>query len=147
MTRVAAGQPGIWPDVCADNARGHHRGARRLSERPAEIREMVADGRPGGAPPVLEQASAARRDLAAQAEPCPRRLAELRVPVPDREGVLAEITALAGERAVNIDDIEIAHSPRADGGVLVLVVRPSRRRGAARRHRVHGTEPRSGPSP
>jgi prephenate dehydrogenase len=47
---------------------------------------------------------------------------ELRVPVPDRPGVLAEVTTLAGELGVNIADLEIAHSLEGGLGVLVLVV-------------------------
>jgi prephenate dehydrogenase len=49
-------------------------------------------------------------------------LVEVRVPVPDRPGVLAEVTTLAGELAVNIYDLEIAHSAEGDRGVLVLVI-------------------------
>ena len=40
----------------------------------------------------------------------------------DRVGVLAEITTLATELGVSIDDVEIAHSVEGDRGVLVLVV-------------------------
>jgi prephenate dehydrogenase len=46
----------------------------------------------------------------------------MRVPVPDRPGVLAEVTTLAGELSVNIADLEIAHSAEGERGVLVLVV-------------------------
>ena len=46
----------------------------------------------------------------------------MRVPVPDRPGVLAEVTTLAGELGVNIADLEIAHSGEGDRGVLILVV-------------------------
>jgi prephenate dehydrogenase len=42
--------------------------------------------------------------------------------VPDRPGVLAEITTLAGDLGVNIADLEIAHSAEGERGVLVLVV-------------------------
>ena len=44
------------------------------------------------------------------------------MPVPDRPGVLAEITTLAGRLGVNIADLEIAHSMESEGGVLVMVV-------------------------
>ncbi len=47
---------------------------------------------------------------------------EVRVPVPDRPGVLAEVTTLLGEMGVNIYDLEIAHSAEGDRGVLVMVV-------------------------
>jgi prephenate dehydrogenase len=36
--------------------------------------------------------------------------------------VLAEVTTLASELGVNILDLEIAHSPEGQRGVLVLVV-------------------------
>jgi prephenate dehydrogenase len=49
-------------------------------------------------------------------------LVELRVPVADREGVIAEVTTLAGRLGVNVVDIEIAHSLEGRSGVIVLVV-------------------------
>ena len=44
------------------------------------------------------------------------------MPVPDRPGVLAEVTTLASELGVNIADIEIAHSSEGQAGVLILLV-------------------------
>jgi prephenate dehydrogenase len=49
-------------------------------------------------------------------------IAELRVPVLDRPGVLAEITTLASELGVNIHDLEIAHSSEGQTGVVLLLV-------------------------
>ncbi len=49
-------------------------------------------------------------------------LVELRVPVPDRPGVLADVTQLAGRLGVNIADVEIAHSAEGGRGVMVLIV-------------------------
>jgi len=46
----------------------------------------------------------------------------MRVPVPDRPGVLAEVTTLAGRLGVNVADVEIAHSLEGGRGVLVLIV-------------------------
>jgi hypothetical protein len=42
--------------------------------------------------------------------------------VPDRPGVLAEVTTLAGQLDVNVADLEIAHSSEGDRGVLILLV-------------------------
>ena len=42
--------------------------------------------------------------------------------MPDRAGVLAEVTTLAGTLDVNIADLEIAHSSEGDEGVLILLV-------------------------
>ena len=52
----------------------------------------------------------------------PGALSELRIPVPDREGVIAEVATLAARLGVNIADLEIAHSLEGRQGVLVLVV-------------------------
>jgi prephenate dehydrogenase len=49
-------------------------------------------------------------------------MVEIRVPVPDRPGVLAEVTTLLGELSVNIYDLEIAHSAEGERGVIVLAV-------------------------
>jgi prephenate dehydrogenase len=121
MTRVAAGHPGSWLDICADNARAIVATLDRLMADLSAMRARVADGDRDGLLGALDRASAARRALPARATR-PDDLAELRMPVPDRQGVLAEITSLASSLGINIYDIEIAHSSEGAHGVLVLVV-------------------------
>jgi prephenate dehydrogenase len=121
MTRIAAGQPGIWPDVCADNAPAIVDAFDVLLTDLSAMRDRVARGDRAGLLEVLDHAAVARRSLPSRAVR-PERLTEIRVPVPDRPGVLAEITTLAGDLGVNIADLEIAHSAEGERGVLVLVV-------------------------
>jgi prephenate dehydrogenase len=121
MTRVAAGHPGIWPDVCADNAAAIVRSLDRVIDDLAAMRDRVAGTDRAGVLETLHRASTARRHLPARGAR-PDRLAEVRVPVPDREGVLAELTSIAGDLGINIYDIEIAHSAEGPRGVLLLVV-------------------------
>jgi len=121
MTRVAAGQPEIWPDVCAENAPAIVAALDDLVAGLSLVRDRVAAGDRVGILEVLARAAAARRSLPTAAVR-PERLAELRVPIPDRPGLIAEITTLASDLGVNIDDIEVAHSAEGERGVLVLVV-------------------------
>lgn len=121
MTRVAAGHPGIWPDVCSENARAIVAGLDALVEELTAVRNDVASGNRSALLQVLERAAQARRSLPARAVR-PEQLAEVRVPVIDRPGVFAEVTTTAGDLGVNIFDIEVAHSAEGDRGVLVLVV-------------------------
>jgi prephenate dehydrogenase len=121
MTRIAAGQPGIWPDVCADNAPAIIDAFDTLLADLTAMRDRVARGDRAGLLEVLDHAAVARRSLPSRAVR-PERLTEIRVPVPDRPGVLSEITTLAGDLGVNISDLEIAHSAEGERGVLVLVV-------------------------
>ncbi|HUI02630.1 MAG TPA: prephenate dehydrogenase/arogenate dehydrogenase family protein [Acidimicrobiales bacterium] len=121
MTRVAAGEPHIWPDVCTENAPAIVAVLDDLVGALSAVRDRVAGADRAGLLALLEQAAVARRALPARTAR-PERLAELRVPVVDRPRVLGEITTLAGDLGVNIADVEIAHSAEGDHGVLVLVV-------------------------
>jgi prephenate dehydrogenase len=121
MTRVAAGHPGIWPDICAENAEAIIGALDALVGELSEMRNRVAARDREALLGVLQHASAARRNLPARATR-PDHLSELRIPVPDREGVLAEITSLAADAGISIYDIEIAHSAEGPRGVLILVV-------------------------
>ncbi|HUC37478.1 MAG TPA: prephenate dehydrogenase [Acidimicrobiales bacterium] len=131
MTRVAAGQPAIWPEVCVENSAAIVSTLDALVFELSAMRDTVAEGDREGVFASLDRAAQARRSLPSRAVR-PERLAELRVPVPDRPGVLAEITTLAGDLGVNIADLEIAHSAEGDRGVLVIVVDADEAAGLAR---------------
>jgi prephenate dehydrogenase len=121
MTRIAAGSPAIWPDICRDNAGAIVPVLDRLIEQLSAVRRIVAEGDWLALSERLEGARTARQNLPLRGAR-PAAVAELRVIVPDRPGVLAEVTTLAGELGVNIFDLEIAHSAEGPSGVLVLVV-------------------------
>ncbi len=121
MTRIAAGHPGIWPDILATNRDAVLAALDTYVDALMRAREIVASGARDDVLSLLERARAARRNLPVGASMA-TDLVELRVPVPDRPGVLAEVTTLAGRLGVNVADVEIAHSLEGGRGVIVLVV-------------------------
>lgn len=121
MTRVAAGHPAIWPDLCVENRDAILAGLAALRGRLATLEAAIAGKDRATILSELTSASAARRNLPSST-PDPSDLAELRVPVPDRPGVLAEVTAVASEANLNIYDLEIAHSQEGTSGVLIMVL-------------------------
>jgi prephenate dehydrogenase len=121
MTRIAAGHPGIWPDIFTSNRDAVLNALDAFLSALSQVRELVAGGDRNGLLDVMERARAARRNLPLGLDP-DAALVELRVPVPDRPGVLAEVTTLAGRLGVNIVDLEIAHSLEGGSGVMVIVV-------------------------
>jgi len=121
MTRIAAGDAAIWPDVCAENKDGILEVLDRLLAALGEVRRVVASGDRHVLLKTLERAREARVNLPTGV-PSSEQTIEVRVPVPDRPGVLAEVTTLLGEMGINIYDLEIAHSAEGQRGVLVLVV-------------------------
>lgn len=121
MTRIAAGHPGIWPDICAANAEAICEALDEVIARLSAIRIQVADGRRDELLVTLQRARAARIALPTGV-PRDVDLAEVRIPVTDRPGELADITRLATDIDVNIYDLEIAHSAERAGGVLIVIV-------------------------
>jgi prephenate dehydrogenase len=121
MTRIAAGEPAIWPDLVVDNRHGILDVLDRLIAALADVRDVVASRDRGLMLKFLERAREARVNLPAKVAAV-GDTSEVRVPVPDRPGVIAEVTTLLGEMGVNIYDLEIAHSAEGDRGVLVLAV-------------------------
>jgi len=125
MTRVAAGHPGIWPDICTENATAINEVLSDLISTLDTVRTEVVVGDRSSLLHRLETARTARISLPTGA-PRPSELAEIRVPVLDQQGELASITLLATELDVNIYDLEIVHSAEGDRGVVLLIVEATR---------------------
>jgi prephenate dehydrogenase len=121
MTRIASGHPAIWPDICLANRDAIVSALDHYLEELARVRAIVATADRDPLLELLERARGARRNLPVGI-PVDEQLLELRIPVPDREGVIAEVATLAANFGVNIRDFEIAHSLEGRAGVLVLVV-------------------------
>lgn len=121
MTRIAAGHPGIWPDICVENGEAILAALDQLIGDLSDVREAVANADRTRLTERLEVARDARMNLPVTAAR-PANLAELRIRVDDRPGVLAEVATIATGIDVNIYDIEIAHSAEGPRGVLIIVV-------------------------
>ncbi|MCP4963100.1 MAG: prephenate dehydrogenase/arogenate dehydrogenase family protein [Actinomycetia bacterium] len=121
MTRVAAGHPAIWPDICVENQEAIVAVIDALVGELNRLRSSVAESDRDAIFDSLREARAARTNLPSSA-PTSDQLAEVRIPIPDRPGSAAEVFTLAGELAVNVYDFEVAHSPEGDFGVMVLVI-------------------------
>jgi prephenate dehydrogenase len=121
MTRIAAGDPVIWPDIFRDNADAVIAALDDLRERLDEARRILVEQDRDALIELLERARRARRNLPPRL-PRPESVVECRIPVPDRPGVLAEVTTLLGGIGANIRDLEIAHSAEGERGVLVLMI-------------------------
>jgi prephenate dehydrogenase len=121
MTRIASGHPGIWPDICVDNRAAIVGVLDDLRSALGEMRDLVAAEDRAGLLDRLDKARAARVNLPARFRTA-ADLREVRIPVPDRPGVVADVAILAADLDVNIVDLEIAHSTEGPQGVLVMLI-------------------------
>ena len=121
MTRVAAGDPAIWPDILFENRDAVAQSLEALEGRLRTLREALLDNGRDVISESLISAASARRQLPGRALNSDD-LAYLRVKVSDEPGVLATVTMAASELLVNIYDIEIAHGIEGVGGTLLLAI-------------------------
>jgi len=121
MTRIAAGDPAIWPDILVENAHAISSTLQNLENRLRSLRLAIEAADRSQLSETLAQASLARRQLPGRALQSDQ-LAYLRVGVSDKPGQLSVVTQLAADSSVNIYDIEIAHKIDATGGTLLLAI-------------------------
>ncbi len=120
-TRIAAGSPELWTGICLDNADALAEGLRELRLTLGEFEAMVRAADADSIRRWLSQAAMVRQSLPAQWVPATTRLTELKVPMEDRPGVVAEVTSAVGRAGCNIEAIDIDHETE-DRALLVLVL-------------------------
>ena len=113
LTRLAGSSPGLWEQILVANAPAVSREVGRFADLLLGARDAL-DAMDGGALVELLEEARDGRLLVATKPNVRSGVVVLQVPIPDRPGVLARLTAAMAEREVNIEDLQIVHA--ADGG-------------------------------
>lgn len=144
VTRIAAGDTGLWTQILAANAAPVADVLAAVAADLAAVAEALADtalttgpdpgtspgAGAGGGPDLkvlaalLEQGGAGVARIPGKRGAPARAEAAVQVVIPDRPGELARLFQAAGEAGVNIEDIGIEHSPGLPVGVAELTVHP-----------------------
>ncbi|MGZ8611456.1 MAG: prephenate dehydrogenase/arogenate dehydrogenase family protein [Actinomycetota bacterium] len=140
LTRLAASNPHLWSDILLANRDAIARALDLYVERLVAMRDLVVAGDAAAVEDRFAVAKAARLTLAAKPQ-VKSGVGVLQVPVPDRPGVLAEVTAAMSEAGVNIEDLQIVHSPEGGRGTVHLTVAAASAADAERALRERWFEP------
>jgi prephenate dehydrogenase len=140
LTRLAASSPHLWSDILLAN-RGAIAGAlERYAERLLALRDLIVSERAHDVEQAFAEAKQARLALTAKPQ-VKAGVAVIQVPIPDRPGVLADLTATLGQAQVNIEDLQIVHSPEGGRGTVHLTVAADAAEDAERALRERWFEP------
>lgn len=120
-TRIAAGSPRLWCGIAMDNAAALAGGLREMQGILGQFADRIEEGDRAGLTGLLQESADARRALPAAWVPSTEKLLEVRIPMTDRTGVVAEVTTIASSVGCNIQSIEIDHVTE-DTAVLSLVL-------------------------
>ena len=120
-TRIAAGSSKLWCGIAFDNACALTSGLREMQGIIGDFADAIDAHDREATTRLLEEAAQARRALPAAWVPSTDKLLEVRIPMSDRKGVVAEVTTIASSAGCNIQSIEIDHITE-DRAVLSLVL-------------------------
>ena len=120
-TRIAAGSPNLWCGIAFDNAEALRDGLLEMQGIIGKFAEALERGDRAAFTGMLADAADARRALPAAWVPSTEDLREVRIPMTDRKGVVAEVTTIASSVGCNIQSIEIDHVTESSA-VLSLVL-------------------------
>ena len=120
-TRIAAGSPELWCGIAFDNAPAIKAGLDEMCQIIQLFSDALEQGDRLALTRLLADAAEARRALPAAWVPSTEDLLEVRIPMEDRRGVVAEVTTIASAAGCNIQSIEIDHITE-DSAVLSLIL-------------------------
>lgn len=120
-TRIAAGSPSLWCGIAFDNAEALRAGLEEMRGIIGSFAEALEKGDRQAFTKMLADAADARRALPAAWVPSTEDLLEVRIPMTDRKGVVAEVTTIASSVGCNIQSIEIDHVTESSA-VLSLIL-------------------------
>jgi prephenate dehydrogenase len=130
-TRVAGANSAIWTDIYLSNSDGIISAVDELGRRLEVVRRGLAAG-DAAALASWNEAARRYRDALLGAAIAGGPIYELRVSVPNRPGVIAEIALALGRAGVNIVDMALSPSPDNRQGVVALWIAAEERAARAR---------------
>lgn len=121
LTRLAASDASLWSSILLANRAQISEAIDLYVDRLRLLQEDVVESRGEAVRSTFARAKEARLRLATKPQ-VRSGVAVLQVEAPDRPGALAELTAILAEGKVNIEDLQIVHSPEGGRGTVHLTV-------------------------
>ena len=132
-TRIASSDPALWAAIIAGNAEHVATVLRGFADDMQQV--LHALEHPGAAIPspslvgavtlAMRQGNLGVARIPGKHGGAPRRYQEVMVKVPDEPGTLGQLFQAVGDTGVNIEDLELEHSPGAAFGVARLAIEPN----------------------
>jgi prephenate dehydrogenase len=120
-TRVAGANPAIWGDIFAGNREAVAAEIDGVVARLSEAADVLRSGDRQAVAAWHDQAGRRRRELI-ETEIAGGPLHELRVLVPNRPGIVAEVALELGRAGVNIEDMALYPAPDMTSGAISLYI-------------------------
>jgi len=125
VTRIAAGDTGLWTQILSANAEPVAEILAEVAADLAEAARMLTADEPKPVAALLERGQAGVARIPGKHGGQAPEFTAVQVVIRDQPGELARLFDAAGAAGVNIEDVRIEHSPGLPVGVAELSVRPA----------------------
>ena len=120
-TRIAAGSPELWCGIALDNHEAVAQGLAELRGIITALEQSIEAADVRALNKLLDDAARTRRSIPTVWVPDSERMIEVRIPMSNRAGVIAQVTGMAGKAGCNIQSINIDHINEATA-ILELIL-------------------------
>lgn len=121
-TRIAASNPGIWLDICLENKQALLDNLKEFGKSLNELIELIKNDDINNLERVLTEARDVRIKLPVAGKKDFAQMQQLMLLVPDKPGVISDISLILGNLGVNIEDIEVVPLTESTGFLRLTVL-------------------------
>jgi prephenate dehydrogenase len=123
MTRIATSNPRMWVDITIENKKEIALAINEYIKYLEDFRDNLESSNEDFVKDHYMESRKARINLPKFIEKDISKLYELMISIPDKKGVLSEVTLAISSKGINIEDISIFHSTEVKtGGILKILV-------------------------
>ena len=124
MTRLAESDAKLWNEIFASNKEQVLKVLKEFETKIAQFKIAIDEGDNEKIETLFNQAKKVREKISGKHGARRRDYELFRIVVDDRPGVLADLFALCGHHRINVEDLELEHSPSQETGLITLSVNP-----------------------
>lgn len=124
MTRLAGSDGHLWSQIVVMNKTEISRSFDELKKIIARIDSALVDEDPSELLRIFQEGNEGRKLFAGKHGGKARDYVLFRIVIEDKPGVLADLFKLCGEHGVNVEDLQIEHTPNQETGLITIAVLP-----------------------
>lgn len=122
ITRIAGSNPKVWTDIFMENRHWLSEVLKEHQQSIGRIIEALDNADEEFLTEMIVRAADNRNRMLEAEHLAPSDLYVVKVPVPDKPGVLSQVTVALGNAGINIDDLVFHRISVEQGGVLSLLI-------------------------
>ena len=124
MTRLAESDSKLWSQIISLNSEPLLRSIAEFKSLLIELEVALSKMDHESIAEIFRKGQEGRKLISGKHGGKPRNYMLFHIVIDDRPGVLGELFALCGEAGVNVEDLDLEHSPNQETGLITIAIAP-----------------------